>query len=399
MKRKPSGYGLAIGLAVALTLAFMACGKNGSTDPNINPDPSDTLPVPIDTSHTDTTRHPLARNCLENPVVFTSPLIDPSFLKVVTPIGQVGGGNTEIIGRSYVFPKDDKTGQRLPLMAPADMEVVAVGHYIPPGAPTVAQGYDPDWVMLIDLGCGLHIELYHVKEVVDSIKAAMFDTAITTQSGYLQLRHKVAFKAGDTFGAYIKGLNSGAFDFILRSDSLTNRFSNQARYEAGPSNLLHVLCPYDLFQGSTKAAYYALLGTVSGIPIPGAGCGTVERDKAGTPSGQWFFDSSFTPGVLSPNRKEGYYGDPLPIVLGPDSTVYIGHTGPTDNIRIDRLNPTWKDPASITDGWCYQLYNGASTEGWLWFKMASLTKMNVAYNPTGTCPSAFPTAGFRVYYR
>ena len=301
---------------------------------------------------------------------------------------------------NYVFPRDDLTGNRLALTAPADMEVVAVGHYIPPGAPTVEQGYVPDWVLLIDLGCGLHIELYHVKDVTDSIKAAMFDTAITDKSGYLQLKHKVKIPAGEVFGAYTKGLNSGAFDFILRSDSVTNQFGNQARYQAGPSNLLHVVCPYDLFQGATKSAYDALLGTVSGIPIAGADCGTVERDVAGTPSGQWFFDSVFALNALSPNRKEGFYGDPLPIVLGPDSTVYIGHTGPTNNIRIDHSNSSWKDPRTITTGWCYQLYSSPSApEGWLWLKMETSAKMNVAYGDNGTCPETFPDSGFKTYYR
>jgi hypothetical protein len=385
-------------LALPAFLLVAGCGREGSN-------PQDPDPEPIDSCLTNPLlcpepNPPGPRNCALDPVRFSSPLIDPSVLKVVTPIGQVGGGNTEIIGRSYVFPKDEVAGQWLTLTAPADMEVVSAGHYIPPGAPTVEQGYVPDWVLLISLGCGLQIELYHVKNVSDSIKAAMYDTAITAQSGYLQLRRKVKIAAGQPFGAYIKGLNSGAFDFIVRNDSVTNSFANQARYLAGPSNLLHVVCPYALFEGATKAAYQALLGTVSGVPIPGAGCGTVERDKEGTPAGQWFLDSAFAPGVLASNRKEGDYGTPLPLMLGPDSTVYIGHTGPIDNIRIARANASWKDPGTITTEWCYQAAsNSSAPDGWLWLKMVRADKMNVAYGSTGACPSTFPASGFKTYYR
>jgi hypothetical protein len=381
--------------ACLLGALFHACNSNDRGASPGDPDPSDSCetdstlcPDPIDA--------PVARDCAEDPVAFTTALIDPSVLKTVTPIGQVGGGNTEIVGRSYVFPRDDQAGRRLALLAPADLVVRSAGHYAPPGAP-VSEGYVPDWVLLLDFGCGVQVELYHVKDVNDSIKSAMYDTGVTTLSGYLQLRRPVKLRAGDTLGAYIKGLNSGAFDFIVRNDSITNRFANPARYAT--SNILHVVCPYDLFAGATKAAYYALLGSVSGIPIPGAGCGTVERDKAGTPAGQWFFDSTVTPGVLNPNSMEGHYGTPFPLVLGPDSTVYIGHTGPTGSLRIERANASWKDPGAITDGWCYQTFSGSTPEGWLWLKMVREDKMNAAYSTTGTCPGTFPASGFKTYFR
>ncbi|HEX2612972.1 MAG TPA: hypothetical protein VHO02_05220 [Fibrobacteria bacterium] len=393
--RMPMWTPLAATLLASLLLASCKGGGHAPTDPSPTCATDSTLCPPTPSCATDSTLCPPKppRDCVADPVTFTHALIDPAFLKVVTPIGQVGGGNTEIIGRSYVFPRDEQAGNRLTLTAPADMEIFAAGHYIPPGAPTVAEGYAPDWVLLVDLGCGLHIELYHVKDVSDSIKSAMFDTSITDKSGYLQLRHKVKVAAGEPFGAYIKGLNSGAFDFILRGDSVTNHFANQARYESAPSNLLHVLCPYDLFQGGVKDSYYALLGTVSGIPIPGATCGTVERDMAGTPAGQWFLDSTIGTGLF-PNTKDGDYGTPLPIVLGPDSTVYIGHMGPTGNIRVDRDNATWKDPGSVTGGWCYGF-----SDGWLWLKMERVDKMLAAYGGSGSCPAQFPNSGFKAYYR
>jgi hypothetical protein len=334
------------------------------------------------------------RDCKANPIVFTEYLLDPSLVKVVAQIGSVGGGNTEIIGRSYVFPKDGQAGVRLPLRAPVDMELVGSKRYSPSDAPP---GYVPDWSLYFDAGCGVNLEFYHIKDVSDSIKSVS-DTTVYSSSAWANVTRK-KISAGTIFGWYIPGLNSVAFDFITKNDSVTNQFANQARYVARNSNILHTVCPYDLFEPAKRAAYYGLLGTVTGVPIPGIGCGTVQRDVAGTPAGQWFFDSAFVtgPGVL---KKEGDYGDPLPIILMPDSTLEIGHLGPAGDVRLGRTTPTWKRPQDITTEWCYQLYPTPSTpDGWVWLKMLRVDKMNVAYSSTGTCPSKFPASGFKTYYR
>jgi hypothetical protein len=338
-----------------------------------------------------------ARDCKADPTVFTEYILDPSLVKVVAQIGSIGGANTELVGRSYIFPKDGQQGQRLLLRAPTDLEVFGAKHYDPTqGSPPV--GYVYDWSLVLDAGCGVRIELYHVKDVAASIKAVA-DTTVYPSSAWEFLPQRVKLKAGDTLGWYIPGTNAVAFDFITHNDSVTNRFANQARYVARGSNILHTVCPYDLFEPAKKAAYYGLLGSVTGVPIPGAGCGTVERDSLGTPAGQWFFDSAFVagPGVL---RKEGFYGDPMQVITGPDSTVMIGHTGPTNDIRFARDNPTWKRPEAITTGWCYQSYPTPTTpDGWLWLKMERADKMLVAYGDTGDCPAEFPDSGFKAYYR
>lgn len=349
------------------------------TSPFVNPDPVT----------------PSGRNCKTNPVVFTEYLMDPSLIKVVAQIGSIGGGNTEIIGRSYIFPKDGQTGMRLPLRAPVDMELVGSKHYKPSDAP--ATGYVPDWSLYFDAGCGVNVELYHIKDVSDTIKSVS-DTTVYSSSAWVNVTRK-KIPAGTIIGWYIPGLNSVAFDFITKNDSVTNHFANQARYVARSSNILHTVCPYDLFESSKKAAYYGMLGTVTGVPIAGIGCGTVERDVIGTPAGQWFFDSAFVtgPGVL---KVDGFYGDPFPIIVMPDSTIDIGHTGPAGDVRVQRTNPTWKRPQDITTEWCYQLYSTPSTaEGWLWLKMLRADKMNAAFSATGTCPSSFPATGFKTYYR
>jgi hypothetical protein len=393
----------------ALGALFYACKDSGGPTAG-DPGPADSCvadttlcAVPIDTtgpdSLPDTTFHPPGpRNCATHPAVFTEYLIDPSLVKGVAQIGSIGGANTELVGRSYIFTKDGQAGQRLALRAPVAMRLRGSKHYRPDGAPTT--GYIPDWSLMFDADCGVSLEFYHVKDVSDSIKNVS-DTTVHPSSNWEIVPRRVEFRAGDTIGWYVPAAPGGlaAFDFIVRNDSVVNRFANQARYVAYNSNILHVVCPYDLFVPAKKAAYYALISSVGGIPYPGAGCGTVSRDSLGTPAGQWWFDSSFTAGSR-PLRKEGFYGDPMQVITGPDSTILIGHTGPNNDIRFQRSNATWKKPETLTTEWCYQVYPTPTTpDGWLWLRMDRADKMSVAYNPTGTCPSTFPAGGFKTYYR
>jgi hypothetical protein len=310
-------------------------------------------------------------------------------LKVVTAIGTVGAGNTELVGRSYIFPTDAQNGVRLPLAAPTDIDIVAATHYSPQGAPA---GYTPDWSLLLDAGCGVSIELYHVKDVIDAVKNQV-PAPLSTSSAYQQLGTRVPVTAGTTFGWYVKGLNSIAWDFIVRDQAVTNHFANQARYESGNSNILHVICPFALYPPAMRNAYLALIGPPGGTPVPNASCGSVERDVAGTPAGQWFTSATFSSSW--PFSKDGFYGDPLPIALMPDSTVHIGHIGPSDDIRIAKFEATWKNPATITTSWCYQANGGVS----VFFRMNTPTQMDVSYAPAGGCPATFPLAGFKSYYR
>jgi hypothetical protein len=393
------------GLAVLLLLSglFYACNQADSPAGPADPDPD---PDPTPTCETDSTLclntnpDPTAsRNCVTDPVVFTEYLIDPSVVSVLGEIGSVAA-KTEIGGRSYIFPKSGQDGQRLELKVPADMYLTGIRHYRPIDAPV---GYRPDWSLALKVGCGIWLEVYHVKDIPDSIKA-LVDTTIGNASAWQALSTPIALKAGQTLGWYIPGPNAVSFDFIAHNDSITNQFVNQPRYLARNSNILDIVCPYDLFEPTKKAAYYALLGTGTGTLAPGANCGTPERDVIGTPAGQWFFDSGFVtaqPVLL----KDGYYGEPLPLIIAADSTMLVGHIGPADDFRIPRSNPTWKNLDDITTDWCYQTYTTTPTsvpvpgDGWLWLKMETTTKMKVAYSPTGSCPSTFPDSGFKTYYR
>jgi uncharacterized protein YjdB len=323
---------------------------------------------------------------------FTRDLIDPANLKVVTQIGVVGGGNTSIVGRSYAFPNDNLAGVRLPITAPASGLLRGAAHYIPDGAPVT--GYTPDWSLYLDFGCGQSMELYHIKDLTPAIKAVI-DTSISNVSAWKTLSQPIPFAAGDPIGWYIKGFNSVAFDVVMWDTTVVNRFENQPRYELMRSNLLNVVCPWTQFETSRRTAYMALIGSQTGVRTPGGSCGTAERDVAGTPAGQWFL--SATPSASWSISMTGNYGDPLPIVLGNDSTIYIGHIGASSDFRIERNAATWKDPATITTSWCYQASSGST--GWLWLRMNSRLQMDAAYGATGSCPASFPSSGFMPYYR
>lgn len=328
--------------------------------------------------------------CTTRPV-FNEFLIDPSLLKVVTQLGMIGGGNTEIVGRSYAMAIDGD-GVRLPLTAPADLKITAAKHYVPQGAPA---GYTPDWSLVFDTGCGVTFELYHVKDVAPSIKAAA-DTTIYPSSAWEPLKNPVSFRAGETFAWYQRGLNSVAFDVIAHDRNVRNHWANQQRYEVGGSNLLDIVCPWEMFAPAKRDAYLAIVGAQTGFRVAGAGCGSVERDVVGSAAGQWFASATLAPFSLS---KTGDYGNPFPIVLGVDSTVYVGHTGPNNDIRIYRNNATWKDPAKITTSWCYQIENGSTQSGWLYLRLNSASQMDVSYSQDGLCPASFPASAFMAYYR
>lgn len=363
-----SGSGMVTGVAPgSATIAATAEGVTGRATVTV------TAPAP---------------SCSPRPVL-TAPLVDPAVLQVVTQIGMVGGANTSLVGRSYAFPTAAQTGVRLPLFAPAALRVLGLRHYVPQGAPA---GYVPDWSMYMDFGCGLTMELYHVKDLPAGLKAAT-DTTIVSSSAWELLATPVPLEAGAPLGWYIRGTGSIAFDVVLYDTAVVNRFENQARHAAHFRNLLNVTCPWTAFAPALRDQYLARIGDGTGVRSPGAGCGTMERDVPGTPAGHWFQQAT-VPATWGLS-KVGPYGDPLPIALGADSTVYVGHIGPANDLRVSRNNSTWRNPATITTAWCY----AGDAGGWLWLRMNSRTQMDAAYGSTGSCPAVFPAAGFMAYYR
>lgn len=320
-------------------------------------------------------------------IIFTHYLVDPKFVYSVSQIGSVGGANSEIIGRSYIAVKDEFTNQKVPIYAPTDMTLAYASYY---SSPNHIEGLLPDYGLAFEIKCGKRMSLAHVKEVIPQIKDKL-PTTPQNKSAY-NYPINIEFKAGDLIGYYIKGPGSVAFDFIVDDSKIKNKFANQERYEAGHGhNTLHSICPYDLYSGEMKEAYYNLL--------PGIECGTMERDKIGTIAGQWFLNLDPNTG-MGDYKKDGDYGNPLPIAMTPER-ISIGHVGTDNIIWIYPNNPTHKDPKEIMTEYCYQNYPTTpdNAQGYVYFKIVDNMTMDVYYSEIGNCPSSFPTTGVKRYYR
>lgn len=325
--------------------------------------------------------------CPGGKVTFTRYLLDPALIRNVTQIGSIGGGGA-LVGRSYVFPKSDLDGRRLELRAPAAMTLTGLGYYLPAGAPA---GYEPEYSLLFDLGCGLSLELYHVKALAPAL-ARSAPASASPSSGYLPVKGGARVTAGAVFAYYIREEGrSVAFDVILHDARVSNRFPNQARYAT--SNLLHVVCPWTRYTGALRKTMLALVGTAGGTLTPEAGCGTVSRAIDGTIAGEWWL----TPGsVISPYRSDGDYGEPMAVIEEADGTVRIGHLGgSTQDTLVSRSNPTWASPAKVTGTHCYESDAGGAS---IAFQVVSRTSVKVAFR-RAPCGAGFPEGDFRLYVR
>lgn len=333
-----------------------------------------------------------ANDCTD---AFTEALIAPSDVSVVTPIGLVGGGGTEVVGRSYIFPREGQG--ELALHAPTSMKLVGGTRYLPPGAP---DGYHPDWALAFQPDCSsaILIELYHVKNVAPAISEVLGDE-VSASSAWRSLPHdeQVHLDAGDAIGGYVHGINSVAFDFIVKDDDVTNEFAEPARY--ADSNVLHVVCPYRYYTPALRSAFEELLGAPGTGPVPRTTCGSVALDVTGALAGQWFLDPDVSTGRGNISL-EGGYGNPHAIGKNPDQSITFGNIGPShQGYRLYRDASSWVDPAEVTDRHCYQLASNGAPQGWLYYVLASDTEMQVFHGESGECPSGAPTTGGKTYYR
>lgn len=324
---------------------------------------------------------------------FTHYIVDPKFLKSITQIGGVGGGNTEMVGRSYIFIREELASQKIPLYAPTDMRIIGMSYYIDPAIPIEQrESANKDYAMAFDAGCGVTVSLAHIKELASPLKE--ISPPLSTSSAHVQVK-QVLLKGGDLIGYYLKKDSySRGFDFVMNDQRVINQFVNQKRYESSSRAYnYHSVCPYDYYQGEMKEAYYELL--------PGKNCGTMEHDKIGTISGQWFLNPNPATGIggVIFGRTAGY-GNPLPIVKMPDR-ITVGNIGSSNVIWIYPNSPTYKDPKEITTEHCYQNYpmNPDTPQGYIYFKVVDNMTLDAYFSETGNCPSIFPSTGGKRYYR
>lgn len=372
-------------LAILIVIVILSSGCTNNGD-SLNEENENSLPESVNNKGQKTGDK--NEDC-EEPV-FTHYFVDPEKVKVVQPLGVVHGSGSIIVGRSYVFIKDEYDG-KIPVYAPADAVLIFGSYYT--GGSTPGENTLPDYAITFDIGCGYSFSFCHLKEMIPEIAKRMPELS-SSNAGVQVERYEV--KAGDLIGYFIPNTGVSAFDFIVENNRITNQFANQERYEFKGSNLLHTICPYDLYRGEMKEAYYDLFGDAFGERTGVMDCGTVERDIEGTISGMWFLDKVPVRGVHDTVR-EGDYGSPLPIA-DDGGRIVIGRIDET-NIWINHDNPTYKDPAEVKDEHCYQILPPSQGQGYIYFKIISDMEMRVFYSDIGTCPESFPAEGWKSYYR
>lgn len=330
----------------------------------------------------------------ENPV-FTAYFVDPQYVQKVGQIGVVHGSGLYIVERSYVSVQNKFTGQKVPVYAPSDLTLRSGSYYYNPAAPSTAL---PDYALWFDAGCGVEVNLAHLKEVVESIAPQLPEPKRDSRSDQLK---PIRFKAGDRIGYFIynKGDVAG-FDFIVRDKKVVNRFINQERYSGRrASNLINGVCPYDYYEPGKKETYYNLLGGGGGTIFKIKNCGQASRDAAGTLSGMWFLDKEPQENIYEgEGYKDGEYGSTLSLV-GDEERIAVGNLG-RNNISLTYANnPTYKLPEEVRDEHCYQFdgFTPGSANGWAYFKLISDTELDVVFSQTGTCPVSFPSGAKRYY--
>ncbi|MDP2665984.1 MAG: hypothetical protein Q8P05_00580 [Candidatus Diapherotrites archaeon] len=331
-------------------------------------------------------------NC-DNPI-FTAYFVDPKYVQKVGQVGVVHGSGLYIVERSYVSVKIEFSGEKIPVYAPVDLTLRSGSHYQNPAASNTAL---PDYALWFDAGCGVEVNLAHLKEVVDPIAKQLLQVKTDSRSSQLT---PITFRAGDIIGHFIHNEGDVAgFDFIVRDKKVINEFINPERYSGNrASNLLNGVCPYDYYESEKKQEYYNLLGGGGGTLFTVKDCGRSSRDVIGTISGMWFLDKEPQENIYD-GYKDGDYGSTLSIV-GDEERITIGNLGPNPTSWVYPTNPTYTLPEKVIDEHCYQIdgYNPSQNAGWVYIKLISSTEARVSYSPTGTCPDSFPESS-KVYYK
>lgn len=333
---------------------------------------------------------------------FPTPLLDPALIRVATTPGMLGGGNTSIVGRSYIFP--DKTlvpdGTPLPLYAPTAMRLTGLSHYHP------VQGSD-DWALSFQVSCQVQLTLAHVKNVSPAIEAAWGNRPIvnlaenSAGSAVAPPYTTVTLAPGDAIGNWVGEPYSVAFDFVVENRARpVAQFANQPRYDV--SNITYTDCPYSYYPQDIQDLYLAKIGSVISGPVSGAPCRrSSSRDVVGSAAGQWFKDPDPSVGV-GVFDMVSRFGNPFVIVSDANGDVMVGNLDAPGGYRVFRISGGQPDPETITGEHCYQVHDNQDCVGdcgWVYVSVTSSTSMDVNFASLGTCPASFPATGKQTYYR
>lgn len=337
-------------------------------------------------------------SCVSSPS-FTHNFIDPDHVQFVSPLGGQTAFGGVIAVRSYVHTKPSLHGQRLPLYAPADMDLVQASYYLPAGAPA---DYKAEYSLFYEFGCSLQLQLYHVKGVVGKTASAVPKVASPSSAGQPVTRAKVA--AGEQIGWYEgEAGRSVAFDFRVEDSKKKNSFINQSRFEQSDkaTGELYAKCGYDYYVEPLKSVWMAKLGGGEG-PVPGTSCGLPSQGIAGTASGMWFLPgakvnetkysgASFSDSMVGP---AGQYQSQIMLNTDPSGTVRIGGlnvSAPVGQMMIFSNQATWKRPETILAG---QSHCWTDSRQSVKIEVMSATSM-LAVVGSGSCESLSAASGLR----
>lgn len=321
-------------------------------------------------------------------VTFTQPIFDPEMVSNITPLGELMGGYEEATALAGVMinlkPEAYAGGKDIEVKAPTDMKLESYAHFIDPN------DGGKNWALIFQISPQIKIRFDHITRVPQKV----IDATTTTpknNSAEEYPKNKISFKAGEVI-AYTSGTKMAHnWNIYLTDTRNKNNFINSERYQTdmGGQRLLTARCPFDFYPDEMKNKFMKLMGYNK--PGQSQSCGNPSKDVAGTLSGMWHLSSD--PKTGTSEQIDGVYASPLSVFKNSAGEVTIDQVN-NQRLDIPPNNKTNQNPKEITGEHCYQL-----TSGYAYFKVISSTQMQFAYSSSGICPTTFPTAQAKTYYR
>lgn len=300
--------------------------------------------------------------------MFTSKVTDVETLHAIYPAG--GAAGWEIKPHGYFLIEGDQAA----VYAPVDMELVQGALY------HEQEGFlaKTTYILHFAVGCNFAIFLDHITDPVDRIKDVLNAESQADTRLNSFLAEPISFKAGELIG-YTLGAGTAdsirSFDFGYYSADVTNQFANQDRYVRSFSwKQLHAVCAFDYFAEPLRSDYFKLFSARFGAVVPNGECRSPNRDVPGTLSGSWFFTAesySVEPHVAIASDIDG-------------ASLNIAGLKSKQYFTVSSSNPTFADPATVTDRHCYQEDGNDSQH--FYFVLVDDMTLDI-YEGSGTCPA------------
>lgn len=337
----------------------------------------------------------------QDAVILTHPIFNPEDIDWVSPLGESNGGYIEVQplgGITVNIKKDIAAKGPIEVYAPTDIELVSYAHTLMEPEPQA------DWSLYFKINDDVSLILHHIKKASPKIVDVAGNNPKKNDSRTTDIHwpKEIKFKAGEVIGTTTGTSQAKNWNIYFHDKKTKNEFINQKRYEGGGfgsdmgRRLLSATCIFDYYQDEKiKNDFYALFGTTAAGQT--TNCGNPSKDKKGTLSGLWHLKKD----GISMGEYDGPFADPFSVYMTADKNITIYELDKNVFILYP-TNPTYKDPAEITDSHCYTLtdnWNPNESKGYAYFRIDSDTQMSLLYSPSGSCPATFTETGAKTYYR